>query len=480
MNSKEIELNSDSSKNETRKSNVTINNNYTSSVIAVIGNKEEGIEKAPTISIYMGNTNNPDTKIPLKKAETKEEKEIEENITKKLDMENINGDKEKIMDRLIQSVNMVKDVLQTNLKLRQQILDSNKQVDQLNAELFHVQGENEELKEKIQILAEVEQESPIKKPIPEPVKELGKIAKSMVGPNIKLSLSNTPGSAITPHDRISVVSELYKLKKDKSMLEQRLLNLERENINIRAKKSNNASFINPDAAGTDDFEPVRSVINGIEFFAKRPPLYRVKKMSSTKYSNNLARGSSQRESSDFNIFPKTSHSAQRGTRINQTQIWTDNFNPMTMTTHIVNRDEKTPFAVKNTEIFGNRTSKSSKNKDGFGRPGGFSVPRANRNSTGLKYYEDIPNNKSNKNCYIDDTNTRDNRYLMGNETSMSDYNSAQKIPPESQLKLMEKTHYAKPQRFHRPRFPSTRRANTKMFIMPPAPKKNIPLYFDNL
>jgi hypothetical protein len=62
------------------------------------------------------------------------------------------------MDRLLQSVNMVKEVLQSNLHLRQQNLDLNLQVDQLNADVFHLQCENEEFREKYQIMAKFEEE----------------------------------------------------------------------------------------------------------------------------------------------------------------------------------------------------------------------------------------------------------------------------------------------------------------------------------
>jgi len=64
--------------------------------------------------------------------------------------------KNKIMERLLQSVNMVKDVLQTNLKLRQQILKMSKDIDKANLNFTQVQKVNEELKDKIQVLTREE------------------------------------------------------------------------------------------------------------------------------------------------------------------------------------------------------------------------------------------------------------------------------------------------------------------------------------
>lgn len=161
------------------------------------------------------------------------------------------------MDRLLQSVNMVKGVLQTNLKLRQQNLELNQQVDQLNADLFHIQCENEELKEKLQIIAKVDSQE---KPNDEPEKNTESQPTSV---KLKSKPISSCKNSESPQNRMTFASEMFQLKKDKNLLEQRLQDLERENINIRA---NNTSVIGDlrrsDVSGTDDFEPVRSVLNG--------------------------------------------------------------------------------------------------------------------------------------------------------------------------------------------------------------------------
>ena len=170
----------------------------------------------------------------LEKSDTKDISVVS-NKTEETNIEVMQKDKEKIMNRLLESVNMVKDVLQTNLTLRQQMLEMSKQLDQSNIEIYHLQTENEEYKEKMQIMANGEYFQPNYLP--------------------KLNESTTTKYK---NRNVSVVSELYQLKKDKLNLEKRLQNLERENINIRA----NHLSPNPIAfAGTDDFEPVRAVIN---------------------------------------------------------------------------------------------------------------------------------------------------------------------------------------------------------------------------
>ena len=60
--------------------------------------------------------------------------------------------KEKMMDRLLKSGNMVKEVLQCNLQLREQIQELTQRLEVQNAELCSLQSENEEQKEKLQII----------------------------------------------------------------------------------------------------------------------------------------------------------------------------------------------------------------------------------------------------------------------------------------------------------------------------------------
>ena len=70
--------------------------------------------------------------------------------------------------------------------------------------------------------------------------------------------------------RLRVTNQLFQLKKDKGLLERRLEDLERENIHMRAAEQGRrtATTRPTDANGTDDFEPVRSVLNSTECQAR--------------------------------------------------------------------------------------------------------------------------------------------------------------------------------------------------------------------
>ena len=121
---------------------VTINNNYNSNVIAVISkDAEPQKDETPTgkgtsaINIFVG-----ESKKGEKLGETSfGELNTQSNKLNALTTGLIEGDKERVMDRLLQSVNMVKEVLQSNLKLREQVQEMGQRLDQQNAELFHLQ-----------------------------------------------------------------------------------------------------------------------------------------------------------------------------------------------------------------------------------------------------------------------------------------------------------------------------------------------------
>lgn len=181
-------------------------------------------------------------------------------------------EREEVMDRLLQSVNTVKNVLQTNLELRQQVLDLEKKLQQANAELYHLQTENEELKEKMKILESVNKEE-------------------HTSPNV-----NEKVAANKMQGRMTVATELFKLKKDNSLLEQRLKNLERENISIRVS-SNMRQYLSE-----DNFEPVRSVVN-VPKPSRSRQLLSNRRRANRRYRRKEEKGS--REDCSLNILRTT-------------------------------------------------------------------------------------------------------------------------------------------------------------------------------
>jgi hypothetical protein len=262
---------------------VTIHNNYNSSVIAVI-NKDsdparQHLPSEAGIQIYIpGNPippahpdpdSNPDTDLPRKEGgENPRLAEEFSSKSKKLnDLTNglTAGDKERIMDRLLQSVNMVKEVLQSNLKLREQVQELNQKVDQGNADIFHLQCENDEQKEKIQILAGMgpDAASPATlcpKDIPLGESEDTAAKSNPMTATVTGMMTGTTGTTLSK-GKINVAEEILQLKRDKNMLEQRVHYLEIENIHMRTGTSHEER---PSISGTDDYEPVRSVLNGNE------------------------------------------------------------------------------------------------------------------------------------------------------------------------------------------------------------------------
>ena len=63
-----------------------------------------------------------------------------------------NESKDAITERIIHTVNMMKEVLQSNLNLRETIQKQSEMIDNLNADIFSLQNENEDLRDRIQIL----------------------------------------------------------------------------------------------------------------------------------------------------------------------------------------------------------------------------------------------------------------------------------------------------------------------------------------
>ena len=65
-----------------------------------------------------------------------------------------NETKDAITGRIIQTVNMMKEVLQGNLGLRETIQKQSELIDEQNSEIYQLQNENEDLRERLQVLEE--------------------------------------------------------------------------------------------------------------------------------------------------------------------------------------------------------------------------------------------------------------------------------------------------------------------------------------
>ena len=64
----------------------------------------------------------------------------------------VNESKDAITERIVHTVNMMKEVLQGNLSLRETIQRQSESLDDCNAEIFQLQQENEDLRERLTVL----------------------------------------------------------------------------------------------------------------------------------------------------------------------------------------------------------------------------------------------------------------------------------------------------------------------------------------
>ena len=64
-------------------------------------------------------------------------------------------EKEAITERIIHTVNMMKEVLQSNLTLRETIQKQTETTDDLNAEIWQLKIENEDLRSRLQIVEDI-------------------------------------------------------------------------------------------------------------------------------------------------------------------------------------------------------------------------------------------------------------------------------------------------------------------------------------
>ena len=139
--------------------------------------------------------------------------------------ENLSLKKDNIIERLIKSVQMVKEVLKSNMDLRDIIANQNKELEQDKAEINHLRYENEELVDRITILEENSNHH-----------------------------SNHKGKNEIESKNI-FADEYIGMKKNNKILDMRIKELESENEILKRKRwSSSNEYKN------SDFEPVKASI----------------------------------------------------------------------------------------------------------------------------------------------------------------------------------------------------------------------------
>ncbi|EAS07064.1 kinesin motor catalytic domain protein (macronuclear) [Tetrahymena thermophila SB210] len=160
-----------------------------------------------------------------------------------------------IIRRLVESANMVRDLLQSNINMREMIEKLTKNNEQTENELNILQMENSDLREKIEIMEnilskDIENEKELKskfdyKKVLEESETNNIIADETNGfqkTNTKTFTSDFGFQTIT---RQEIVNEIHQLRKEKKNLSQRLKSLELENNELHTRLNPNALYGEP-------------------------------------------------------------------------------------------------------------------------------------------------------------------------------------------------------------------------------------------
>jgi hypothetical protein len=115
----------------------------------------------------------------------------------------------------------------------------------------------------------------------------------------------------SPKHKLNIANQIVRLKKDKTNLENRVKELEIENINMqKSRRASNSNLDSPSREG-DDFEPVRSVLNMDEIRKSR--VYKTNSLRSSKKKTSIKFVEKPPKPSS-NKIPKTSYAKMRSSR----------------------------------------------------------------------------------------------------------------------------------------------------------------------
>ncbi|KAL4428978.1 hypothetical protein ABPG74_011174 [Tetrahymena malaccensis] len=118
--------------------------------------------------------------------------------------------------RLIESVNMIRELLQSNTEMREIIDSMNQEKENFNAELNILQMENQDLREKLEIIETFQ------------ITSSSSEASSESANECRKNYDDAP-----PLNKREIASEILQLRKDKRKLNQRIKQLEIENLNLQ-------------------------------------------------------------------------------------------------------------------------------------------------------------------------------------------------------------------------------------------------------
>jgi hypothetical protein len=237
--------------------------------------------------------------------------------------------KEAAFERIMHSANIVKEVLQRNMNLSEDLVKNNQIIDNLNQEIFQLQRENEDIRERLEILETItgkdssillnklrcanqtldpeDQDDTLETEERRPREEI----KQFNEKELMLLLTDEHNSDdFMLKNKQSIINALYQLGKEKQILAKRIENLEKSKIRkthmkLRMTKNEfyqqedpnvyNGNAINEHMRfkatldeGVDDAEPIRSILNEEDLFLqnKLPP--RLKKGAKIKMTKQIS------------------------------------------------------------------------------------------------------------------------------------------------------------------------------------------------
>lgn len=239
--------------------------------------------------------------------------------------------KEAAFERIMHSANIVKEVLQRNMSLSEDLVKNNQVVDNLNNEIYQMQRENEDLRERLEILETITgKDSSL---LLNKIKNVGGTIEAEDNENgnettiennseaqkfnetdLMLLLTDEQNSDdFMIKNKQSIINTIYQLGRDKHTLIKRIENLEKSKIkktHMKLLMTNSEFYRNQESdynnlkteqrfkatldEGADDVEPIRSILNEEELMIS--------------YNNPLSK---QRKTKKFKISKQTSMNEKR-------------------------------------------------------------------------------------------------------------------------------------------------------------------------
>lgn len=172
--------------------------------------------------------------------------------------------KEAVFERIMHSANIVKEVLQRNMSLSEDIVKNNEIIDNLNQDIFQLQRENEDLRERLEILETItgkdssillgklrnanqtmdpdEQDDTIETENRKPREEMKEFGEKEL---MVLLTDEYNSDDFMIKNKQSIINAIYQLGKDKQILVKRIENLEKSRIrktHMKLRMTNNGFY----------------------------------------------------------------------------------------------------------------------------------------------------------------------------------------------------------------------------------------------